>query len=97
MSEFNYAGSEWELFADVRSWKAYWSGQVWPFLRRFQKCCELYERPAWGFYFHRNDEDLSLATPERKIHLAVAASVYAISENAIRGVGGTWRREGERR
>lgn len=33
MSEFKYAGSELELFADVRNWKTYWSGQIRPFLK----------------------------------------------------------------
>ena len=33
MSDFKYVGSELELFADVLNWKAYWSGQIRPFLR----------------------------------------------------------------
>jgi SAM-dependent methyltransferase len=33
MSEFKYVGSELELFADMRNWKTYWSGQIQPFLR----------------------------------------------------------------
>jgi SAM-dependent methyltransferase len=33
MSEFKYVGSELDLFADVWNWKAYWSGQIRPFLR----------------------------------------------------------------
>jgi SAM-dependent methyltransferase len=33
MSEFKYVGSELELFAEVRHWKAYWSAQI----RRFVK------------------------------------------------------------
>src|SRR5271156_1793212 len=32
MSEFKYVGSELDLFAAVRNWKSYWSGQVRPFL-----------------------------------------------------------------
>jgi SAM-dependent methyltransferase len=32
MSEFKYAGSELDLFAAVWNWKAYWSGQIRPFL-----------------------------------------------------------------
>ena len=32
MSEFKYAGSELDLFADVWNWKAYWSRQIRPFL-----------------------------------------------------------------
>jgi SAM-dependent methyltransferase len=33
MSEFKYVGSELELFAAVRNWKAYWSRQVQPFIK----------------------------------------------------------------
>jgi 2-polyprenyl-3-methyl-5-hydroxy-6-metoxy-1,4-benzoquinol methylase len=33
MSDFKYVGSELDLFADVRNWKAYWSGQIRPFVR----------------------------------------------------------------
>jgi len=33
MSEFEYAGSELDLFADVWNWKAYWSRQIRPFLK----------------------------------------------------------------
>jgi len=33
MSEFKYVGSELDLFAAVWNWKAYWSGQIRPFLR----------------------------------------------------------------
>jgi len=33
MTEFKYVGSELDLFADVRNWKSYWSGQVRPFLK----------------------------------------------------------------
>jgi SAM-dependent methyltransferase len=33
MSEFKYVGSELDLFADVRHWKAYWSSQIRPFLQ----------------------------------------------------------------
>jgi len=32
MSEFRYVGSELDLFAAVRNWKAYWSAQVRPFV-----------------------------------------------------------------
>jgi SAM-dependent methyltransferase len=32
MSEFRYVGSELDLFATVRNWKAYWSRQIRPFL-----------------------------------------------------------------
>lgn len=32
MSELNYVGSELDLFAAVWNWKAYWSGQIRPFL-----------------------------------------------------------------
>jgi SAM-dependent methyltransferase len=32
MSEFNYVGSELELFAAVRNWKSYWSRQIRPFI-----------------------------------------------------------------
>ena len=33
MSEFKYVGSELDLFAAALNWKAYWSGQIRPFLR----------------------------------------------------------------
>jgi SAM-dependent methyltransferase len=33
MSEFKYVGSELDLFASMRNWKAYWSQQIRPFLR----------------------------------------------------------------
>lgn len=33
MSEFKYVGSELDLFAAVKNWKEYWSGQIRPFLR----------------------------------------------------------------
>jgi SAM-dependent methyltransferase len=33
MSEFKYIGSELPLFATRWNWKAYWSGQIHPFLR----------------------------------------------------------------
>jgi len=33
MSEFKYVGSELDLFADARNWKAYWSRQIQPFIR----------------------------------------------------------------
>ncbi len=32
MSEFHYVGSELDLFAAVKNWKAYWSGQIKPFI-----------------------------------------------------------------
>jgi SAM-dependent methyltransferase len=32
MSKFTYVGSELELFAAVRNWKAYWVGQIQPFI-----------------------------------------------------------------
>jgi SAM-dependent methyltransferase len=32
MSEFKYVGSELDLFAAAWNWKAYWSGQIRPFL-----------------------------------------------------------------
>lgn len=32
MSEFKYIGSELDLFAAVRNWKAYWSQQIRPFI-----------------------------------------------------------------
>jgi SAM-dependent methyltransferase len=32
MSDFNYVGSELELFAAVRKWKTYWSRQIRPFI-----------------------------------------------------------------
>src|SRR5271166_6915336 len=33
MNEFTYVGSELDLFAAARNWKAYWSKQIRPFLR----------------------------------------------------------------
>jgi 2-polyprenyl-3-methyl-5-hydroxy-6-metoxy-1,4-benzoquinol methylase len=33
MSEFKYVGSELDLFAAVKNWKAYWSGQIREYLR----------------------------------------------------------------
>jgi SAM-dependent methyltransferase len=33
MSEFKYVGSELDLFADARNWKAYWSRQIRPFVK----------------------------------------------------------------
>src|SRR5579872_4366058 len=32
MSEFQYVGSELDLFAHVRNWKSYWFRQIQPFL-----------------------------------------------------------------
>ena len=32
LNEFKYSGSELDLFAAVRNWKSYWSGQVRPFI-----------------------------------------------------------------
>jgi SAM-dependent methyltransferase len=32
MSDFNYIGSELELFAAVRNWKSYWSSSIQPFI-----------------------------------------------------------------
>lgn len=32
MSEFKYAGSELELFADVHNWKSYWSSKIKPYI-----------------------------------------------------------------
>jgi SAM-dependent methyltransferase len=33
MSDFSYIGSELELFAAVRNWKAYWSDRIRPYIR----------------------------------------------------------------
>lgn len=33
MTEFKYVGSELDLFAHAHNWKAYWSGQIRPFLK----------------------------------------------------------------
>jgi SAM-dependent methyltransferase len=33
MTEFKYVGSELDLFAAARNWKAYWASQVKPFIR----------------------------------------------------------------
>lgn len=33
MTEYNYAGSELDLFAAVYHWKSYWSGEIRPFLK----------------------------------------------------------------
>jgi SAM-dependent methyltransferase len=32
MTEFKYAGSELDLFREVRNWKSYWAGQIRPFI-----------------------------------------------------------------
>lgn len=32
MEDFRYAGSELDLFAEARNWKAYWCGRIQPFL-----------------------------------------------------------------
>jgi SAM-dependent methyltransferase len=32
MTEFKYAGSELDLFREVRNWKSYWSGEIRPFI-----------------------------------------------------------------
>jgi 16S rRNA A1518/A1519 N6-dimethyltransferase RsmA/KsgA/DIM1 with predicted DNA glycosylase/AP lyase activity len=32
MNEFRYVGSELDLFASCRNWKAYWAAQVRPFI-----------------------------------------------------------------